>query len=173
MERVFLGLGSNMGDRLQFLQRAVDELQNRDGVVLLRVSSVYETEPVGLSGQRDFLNLALEAEVLLNAAELLETVKEAERKVGRTQSVRWGPREIDIDILFYGGQSVSVGDLRIPHPELMRRRFVLVPLQELDASLVHPTERRTIDELLRTCPNDSRVEETAFAITLSSHPRQS
>ncbi|MFQ5797668.1 MAG: 2-amino-4-hydroxy-6-hydroxymethyldihydropteridine diphosphokinase [Bacteroidota bacterium] len=166
MARVFLGLGSNVGDRLRFLQRAVDELRSRDGVVLTKVSSVYETEPVGVKDQRDFLNLALEVEVLLAPEELLRTVKEVEKKVGRKPAERWGPREIDIDILLYNDQTTNVGELRIPHPELAQRKFVLVPLQELDGQLVHPVQRQTVGELLKMCMNDSGVRKSALTIVL-------
>lgn len=166
MARVFLGLGSNVGDRLRYLQRAVDELRSRDGVVPTKVSSVYETEPVGVKDQRDFLNLALEVEVLLAPEELLRTVKEVEKKVGRKLAERWGPREIDIDILLYNDQTTNVGELRIPHPELAQRKFVLVSLQELDGQLVHPAQRRTVGDLLKTCMNDSGVRKSALKIVL-------
>ena len=166
MARVFLGLGSNVGDRLQFLQKAVDELGKTGGVMITKVSRVYETEPVGFVHQNDFLNLAVEAEVDLKPEALLLTVKEVEKKVGRTLSERWGPREVDIDILFYGDHSVQEGDLRIPHPELPKRRFVLVPLQELDRQLLHPLERKTVEQLLLHCPNKSSVRATELSVRL-------
>lgn len=166
MARVFLGLGSNVGDRLQFLQRAVDELRSKERVMLTKVSSVYETEPVGITDQREFLNLAIEAEILLTPEELLRTVKEVEKKVGRKQSERWGPREIDIDILFYGDESLNMGDLRIPHPELGQRKFVLIPLRELDGEFVHPVHRKTVAALLKMCTNNSDVRKSALMIVV-------
>ncbi len=166
MARVFLGLGANMGDRLGFLQRAVGELRRTKGVAITGISSVYETDPVGFKNQRDFLNLALEADVLLEADELLQTVKEIEKRVGRTQFERWGPREVDIDILFYDDKVIETESLRIPHPELARRRFVLVPLQELDAQFVHPVHRATVRDLLETCANGSGVRKSTLTVSL-------
>ncbi len=166
MARVFLSLGSNVGDRLRFLQRAVDELHSRSEIVLGKVSSIYVTQPVGVKDQREFLNLALEAEVFLPPEKLLHTIQEVEKRVGRTQSERWGPREIDIDILLYNDQTTNVGELRIPHPELAQRKFVLVSLQELDGQLVHPGQRRTVGDLLKTCMNDSGVRKSALKIVL-------
>jgi len=170
MARVFLSLGSNVGDRLRFLQRAVDELHSRSEIVLGKVSSIYVTQPVGVKDQREFLNLALEAEVFLPPEKLLHTIQDVEKRVGRTQSERWGPREIDIDILLYNDQTIEVGDLQIPHPELAKRRFVLVPLQELDGKLVHPIQNITVENLLKLCTNDSFVRKsTTMTIELKHH----
>ncbi len=152
--RVYLGLGSNRGDRLANLQAAVAALA--PAVRVLRQSAVYETEPWGYAEQARFLNMALEAETELSPAELLQHIKQVEQQVGRVASFRYGPREIDIDILLYGDTQVeqqsvlgaAEGILQIPHPRLAERAFVLVPLAELAPELPVPGSGRSVGQLL-------------------------
>ena len=133
--RVFVGLGSNVGDRLEHLRRAVLELAATDGIDVVATSSVYETDPVG-PAQPDFLNAVVELETSLAPGELLARLKAIERTVGRSPSQeRWGPREVDLDLLLYGDETIDTVDLKVPHPEMYVRAFVVVPLRELDASL--------------------------------------
>jgi 2-amino-4-hydroxy-6-hydroxymethyldihydropteridine diphosphokinase len=132
MTRVWLALGSNLGERAQNLAFARAALSNA-GVTLVRESQVKETEPVGVTDQPRFLNQVLEVDTSLEPRELLETVKRIEDQVGRVQRQRWGPREIDIDILRYDGRRVDEPGLRIPHPELPNRPFLLDLLKELEA----------------------------------------
>ncbi len=148
MKTVYLSLGSNLGDREQMLQSALDRLHTAD-FRIVRVSSVYETEPVGFKEQRFFLNLVAEAETDLFPLMLLGRIQRVELLLGRKRSgPPNGPRSIDIDILFYGRATVHSASLDIPHPRLHERRFVLGPLVELAPELRHPTLGRTMRELL-------------------------
>src|SRR5436190_6840140 len=139
--RGFIALGSNLGDRLANLQRAVELLAGRDGVRVLKASRVYETDPVG-PPQPDYLNAVLEIETSLPPARLLEEAQLVERELGRVRTERWGPRTIDIDLLTYGDERIDQPDLQIPHPRMHERAFVLVPLLELTADPALPGGRR-------------------------------
>jgi 2-amino-4-hydroxy-6-hydroxymethyldihydropteridine diphosphokinase len=130
----YVGLGSNVGDRIGNLRAAVAQLAAREHIDLLRTSSVYETDPVG-PPQPDFYNAVVEVETSLDPLGLLDACKQIERELGRIERERWGPREIDLDILLFGDVTVATDDLVIPHPQLTIRAFVVVPLRELDPSL--------------------------------------
>ena len=130
MTRVWLALGSNLGDRAGYLRSAVGALPDA-GIIMVRASRVAETEPVGVRDQPHFLNQVLEVETSLEPRALLEVVKRIEQQLGRTAQVRWGPREIDIDILRYNGRTVDEPGLHIPHAELQNRPFLLDLLKEL------------------------------------------
>jgi 2-amino-4-hydroxy-6-hydroxymethyldihydropteridine diphosphokinase len=141
----YLGLGSNLGDRLAHLQRAVDLLGAEDGVRVLRSSRVYETAPVGGPPQPDYLNAVIQIETDLSPRELLRTCMGVEIELGRIRDERWGPRTIDVDVLTYGGERIDEPDLVVPHPRMHERGFVLVPLAELDADPLLPGGRRLGD----------------------------
>jgi 2-amino-4-hydroxy-6-hydroxymethyldihydropteridine diphosphokinase len=126
----YIGLGSNVGDRLEHLRHAVTLLDATDGIDVVVGSSVYETEPVG-PPQPDFLNAVVEIRTSLGAPDLLRRLKEIEAEIGREPTGRWGPREIDLDLLTYGDESIDGDDLRVPHPRMAERAFVLVPLAEI------------------------------------------
>jgi len=160
MAIAYLGLGSNVGDRLGYLAGAVRKMREGTEVKTLRLSGIYETEPVGIKAQPTFLNTVVEALTSLSPVMLLERVKGIEKELGRRERMRWGPREIDIDILLFGEEQVEAPPLSIPHPEMTRRRFVLEPLAEIAPGVMHPSERRTIVELLRDCRDESRVERS-------------
>ena len=147
MKIVYLGLGSNVGDREGNLHQALDQLQSRD-LRLRRSSSLYETEPMGLRDQRWFLNQVAEFETELFPLQLLQRLQRVERNLGRKRVVLNGPRTIDIDILLYGNTVMKTADLEIPHPRYSERRFVLEPLAELDATLRDPVTHRTVAEML-------------------------
>ena len=142
---VYLGLGSNLGDRQEHINKALELLSEK--VQVMQVSSIYETKPVGFSDQPDFLNAVCEIKTSLEPLQLLILAKGIESTMGRTPTFRNGPREIDIDILLYNSQSMTNEDLTLPHPGLEERAFVLVPLAELAPDLVHPASGKTIKEL--------------------------
>lgn len=144
--RVFLGLGSNLGDRMQNLDLAVQRLSVEIDVD--RISCVYETEPVGYAAQPLFLNAVLSGTTRLDPMALLRLAKQVELELGRVRSFRNGPRAIDIDILIYGDTVVKTGELVIPHPRLAERPFVLVPLAEIAPHEIDPRSGRTFSELL-------------------------
>ena len=130
MTLCYLGLGSNLGDRVQHLEKARTELEAH-GARILRQSSVHETEPFGVEAQPRFLNQVLEVDWPGTPRELLTAAKAVEAAVGRTETFHWGPREIDVDILLFGDLAVREDDLTIPHAGLAEREFVLAPLHEL------------------------------------------
>jgi 2-amino-4-hydroxy-6-hydroxymethyldihydropteridine diphosphokinase len=139
--RAFLGLGSNVGDRLANLQSAVDLLEAAPGIRVLRSSRVYETAPVG-PPQPDYLNAVVEVDSDLEAKALLEACLGVERRLGRVRGERWGPRSIDVDVLTYGEASIDEPGLTVPHPRMHERSFVLAPLLELVADPPLPGGRR-------------------------------
>jgi len=148
VKTVYLSLGSNVGERERMLQSALD-LLNASGIVIKRISPVYETEPVDFREQRFFLNLAVEAGTQLFPMMLLNRVQKIELELGRKRAgPPKGPRTIDIDILLYGGARIHSARLTIPHPRMHERRFVLAPMTELAPDLRHPELRHTMRELL-------------------------
>jgi len=137
----FLGIGTNLGDRLANLQRAVDILAATPGVRFVRSSRVYETDPVG-PPQPDFLNIVVEVETDLTARDLLGVVARIEAELHRVRLEHWGPRTIDVDILTLDDETIDEPDLVVPHPRMHQRAFVLLPLLELDADPMLPGGRR-------------------------------
>lgn len=142
MNRAFLSIGSNMGDRFAFLQEAVRELMADSRVTVEAVSSVYETDPVGYTDQAAFLNIAVGVTTTLSAHELLEVCQKIEQQLGRKRLIRWGPRTVDLDILVYNEENIESEVLQIPHPRMKERAFVLIPL----ASIYPHKEIRTLAE---------------------------
>lgn len=151
MKTIYLGLGSNIGDREANLAEAVGRLGAAD-LKVIRVSPIYETEPVDYTDQRWFLNQVVEAETTLFPVMLLSRVGRIERELGRVRRVPKGPRIIDIDILLYGRTVVRMADLEIPHPRMGERRFVLAPLADLAPELMHPVTHQTIRRMLEAAP---------------------
>ncbi len=155
--RVFLGMGSNLGDRSSLLEQAAELIAKLPDTEVVRLSSVYETEPWGLSGQRDFLNQVAEIRTGLSPAGLLEACHAIENRLGRRRKNRWGPRTIDIDILYFGSTVIKEENLRLPHPAAAGRRFVLEPLAEIASGFTDPESGRTIAEMLKTCGDSGTV----------------
>jgi 2-amino-4-hydroxy-6-hydroxymethyldihydropteridine diphosphokinase len=142
--RAFIGLGSNLGERESMIRSALDELARLPTTKLVRASSLYDTEPVGDTDQPGFLNAVAELETELTARQLLWNLLLIERRLGRVRTRHWGPRVIDLDLLLCGNEVLDQPDLKVPHPELLRRSFVLVPLVELDPLIVHPVTGETL-----------------------------
>lgn len=153
----YVSLGSNLGDRLDYLARAARQLQSDENKILY-CSSVYVTEPLEMRQQPDFLNLVLAMETALPSQLLLQRMQSIENLLERKRVERFGPRTIDLDILFYGNEIIRTPSLEIPHPRLHLRRFVLVPLREIAPGLRHPELSLTVEELLERTPDRSRVE---------------
>ena len=151
MKTVYLALGSNLGDRQANLRGAIESL-SAAGVRVVRESPIYETEPVGYTDQRWFLNMVVEAETVLFPLQLLTRTSKIERAWGRVRSIPNGPRTLDIDILLYGNAVVNTGRLQIPHPRMHERRFVLVPFADLAPDLRHPGTRKTVRQMLDAAP---------------------
>ena len=147
MKIVYLSLGSNVGDRDKLLARTLERLAS-DDIRVVRVSSVYETEPRDVPDQSWFLNQVVEVETSLFPKQLLARLQKIEIGMGRVRMEARGPRTVDIDILFYGNAIVSTPGLEIPHPRLPDRRFVLEPLAELAPEFRHPRTRQTVREML-------------------------
>jgi 2-amino-4-hydroxy-6-hydroxymethyldihydropteridine diphosphokinase len=158
----YIGLGSNLGDREAALRRAVEMLAGMPGTKVLRVSSIYRTQPVGKTDQPEFLNMAAEVGTGLEPRELMAFLRGIEKKLGRMRGERWGPRTIDLDILFYEDRVLREPDLEIPHPRINQRAFVLEPLSELVPDLVDPITGKTVSQILAGLDRrGQRVEKTA------------
>jgi 2-amino-4-hydroxy-6-hydroxymethyldihydropteridine diphosphokinase len=156
--RAFVGLGSNLGEREALIGQALDELAALPDTTLIRVSSLYDTEPVGVIEQPRFLNAVAMLDTELTARQLLWNLQRIEARLGRTRSQRWGPRTMDLDLLLYGDLVIEEDDLRLPHPELARRAFVLVPLVELDPQLTHPVSRLSVVQMLARLEHKSPIK---------------
>jgi 2-amino-4-hydroxy-6-hydroxymethyldihydropteridine diphosphokinase len=160
VKRVFLSLGSNLGDRVANIRKALEHLAGV-GVAITRVSSFYKTEPMDFRPQAWFVNCVAEAETRLMPMQLLNAVKTVERALGRRTGVAKRPRAIDIDILLYESVVVRSAALNIPHERMAERRFVLLPLRELAGNLRHPVTKRTVYEMLAEAGDTSQVVRLA------------
>ncbi|MDP8231711.1 MAG: 2-amino-4-hydroxy-6-hydroxymethyldihydropteridine diphosphokinase [Candidatus Zophobacter franzmannii] len=149
MRKIFLGLGSNLGNKKANLDRAITTINRHYDIKVVATSSVIETEPWGMTEQLEFLNMAIEIETELNPKSLLNEIMRIEDDLGRVRDIKWGPRIIDIDILFYDTLILNVDELNIPHPYLSERDFVLKPLNEIASDFVHPVSGMTVKELLK------------------------
>lgn len=160
LRTAYLSLGSNLGDRFDLLSRSIFELQKSAGVAK-NISAFYKTEPVGVKTQPFFLNCCIMLETVFSPEKLLSLCQSIEKKLGRprpaTRNKKWGPRVIDIDILFYEGQMRHNPNLILPHPEIPLRRFVLQPLTDIAPNFRHPILKKTIKELLKECTDTSIV----------------
>lgn len=156
MEEVYLLLGANLGKREENLARAKQFIAAHCGKII-RSSSVYETAAWGKEDQQSFLNQALQIETSLSPLQLLAVLKEIEKQVGRTETEKWGPRIIDIDILFFGNKIIDEPQLKIPHPFLHERKFTLVPLCDIAPRFLHQQIKKTVTELLSECTDRLEV----------------
>jgi 2-amino-4-hydroxy-6-hydroxymethyldihydropteridine diphosphokinase len=158
MRTAHLLIGGNLGNRKENLSKAVSLIKEQCGA-LTRSSSIYETEAWGITDQPSFLNQALEISTSLNARQLMRKVLQIEEEMGRVRKEKLGPRIIDIDILLFENEIHDLRFLKIPHPEMQNRRFVLVPLAEINSTLQHPVLKKTIAELLEECPDNLEVKK--------------
>lgn len=150
MAKIYLALGSNVGDRLSNIKNAISLLKGN--VSSIKLSKIYETKPVGYTDQGNFINAAIEGRTALSPDALLAFTQKVEIDVGRIRRFRWGPREIDIDILFYDDLVYHDQKLEIPHPRLQERDFVLKPLIDLNPKLMHPLYKKTVKQLYDQLP---------------------
>jgi len=159
MPIAYVGLGSNIGDKAGNILRALDILSQFDGIKVTKVSSFYETEPIGYEDQDWFINAVAQVETIFSPEELLSAFKKVEQIMGRKNTIRWGPREIDLDLLMYDQLCFESPSLVIPHPRLHERAFVLVPLAKIAPDLFHPIQKKTIAELLAELQSQKTVRQ--------------
>lgn len=158
MNEVFLLTGSNMGNKAELLSRAKEAIEKRCGRIL-QESSVYETAAWGKEDQEAFLNQILKIETSYIAEELLPTILRIEEEFGRIRQIKYGPRMIDIDILFFNDEIIDTPGLKIPHPQMQNRRFVLEPLTEIAGNKIHPVLQESISRLLSACTDPLPVNK--------------
>ncbi|MCR8744993.1 2-amino-4-hydroxy-6-hydroxymethyldihydropteridine diphosphokinase [Romboutsia lituseburensis] len=159
MNKVYLGLGTNMGDRIEYLYSACEILNKNESISITKKSKIYETKAWGYTDQADFLNMCIEIETDLNTYDLLSVCQEVEKTLNRERIIRWGPRTIDVDILFFNDIIINDENLSIPHPRISERAFVLVPLMDLNSKL--EIKGTTIENYLNslTCEEREQVKE--------------
>jgi 2-amino-4-hydroxy-6-hydroxymethyldihydropteridine diphosphokinase len=155
----YIGIGSNLGDKLNQCEKAISEILKFEQNKLLAKSSLFKTHPLGYTSQDSFVNGVIKIETDLEAPDLLKKLKTIESQLGRTETFRWGPRTIDLDILFFDNAEIHTEELQVPHPFIQERQFVLIPLAEIDRSLLHPVFKKTVQELLNEITEDQGVEK--------------
>jgi len=157
MIEIYIGLGSNMGNKEENIRKAIECIKEK--CKILKTSSLYETEPVGYEQQDWFFNGVIKAETELEAQPLLKFLQEIEEKLGRVRKIKDGPRIIDLDLLLYGDQIITDENLIVPHPRMQERGFVLIPLNEIEPNFVHPILQKTIQILLSELPKEKEVRK--------------
>lgn len=155
----YIGIGSNIGDRVLQCEKAISEILKEDRHRLLAKSSLFKTKPIGYTSQDCFVNGVIKIETDLEPIDLLRTLKTIESRLGRKETFRWGPRTIDLDILFFDEIEVRLDEMKIPHPHLHERQFVLIPLAEIEPELIHPVLKKNIREILKGLKEDQGVEK--------------
>ncbi len=157
MEGIYLGLGSNIGDRKKHIYQTISKIEKQIGPCLQRSSS-YRTAAWGKTNQSYFLNQVIQIHTKITPIEILDGILAIEKQLGRVRKEKWGERIIDIDLLFYGTEIIELPRLLVPHPFLAERRFVLVPMNEIAPNFIHPIFERSISDLLAECPDKLPVE---------------
>lgn len=149
-KKAYIGIGSNIGNKIENCKKAIELFKKNPQIKVTKISDFYETEPVGYKEQEWFVNCAVEIETDLNPQELLLLCQTIESELGRERKIKYGPRIIDLDILLYNNDIIDKTELKIPHPEMHKRRFVLEPLSDIAPDAVHPALKKTIVELLES-----------------------
>ncbi len=157
MEEIYLGLGSNIGDRKKHITQAINKIETHIGPCLQQ-SSLYKTAAWGKTNQSYFINQVIQISTSKAPIDILDGILDIERQLGRVRKEKWGERTIDIDLLFYGSEIVELPRLLVPHPFIAERRFVLAPLYEIAPDFIHPIFERSIGSLLEDCPDTLPVE---------------
>jgi 2-amino-4-hydroxy-6-hydroxymethyldihydropteridine diphosphokinase len=160
----YIGIGSNLGDKVYHCEKAISEILKANHHKLLLKSSLFKTKPIGYTTQDWFVNGVIKIETDLEPLDLLYVLQKIESRLGRKETFHWGPRVIDLDILFFDEEEIQSEELQIPHPHLQDRQFVLVPLAEIDRDLIHPVLKRSIGELLEDLKEDQGVEKLQLPI---------
>lgn len=163
MPIVYIALGTNLEPRAAHLEKALELFRSLPDLEVKRVSSIYESKPVGYLDQPDFLNLVFEAETDLLPLDLLDSCQSIEQELGRVRTIRFGPRTLDVDIVLYGAERIEEDRLIVPHPRMQERSFVLLPLQELNPEFVVPEWDKTIDALVAELPPKDLEEIWKYA----------
>ena len=155
----FIGIGSNVGDKIRNCGQATDEISRCKEITVVAQSSLYRTEPIGYTQQDWFINCVIEIETSLTAYELLNILDDIELSMGRRRILKWGPRIIDLDILFFNDEIIRCEGLTIPHPEVQHRAFVLIPLCEIAGDYVHPLLKKSIAQLVTDLGSGTGIEK--------------
>ncbi len=158
MNKAYLLTGTNLGDRLENMKAAEKLISEQCGIINKR-SSIYETAAWGKTEQPSFLNQAFEVFTSLNAKQLIRRILKIEKSMGRIRKEKYGPRIIDIDILFFNDEQYNLPFLKVPHPEIQNRRFALLPLAEFASDILHPVFKKTVSELLKDCPDQLDIKK--------------
>ncbi|WP_423408699.1 2-amino-4-hydroxy-6-hydroxymethyldihydropteridine diphosphokinase [Heyndrickxia sp. MSNUG] len=155
--QAYIALGSNMGDRYEYLKKAILLLEGHEEISVVNTSSIYETDPVGFTDQDQFLNMAVKVSTNLHPYELLDVCLKIEEKLGRKREIRWGPRTLDLDILLYNQENIETEKLTIPHPRMDERAFVILPLIEMNPTIMLPTMEKPLETCLQSIPDKEGV----------------
>ncbi|MFQ6002529.1 MAG: 2-amino-4-hydroxy-6-hydroxymethyldihydropteridine diphosphokinase [Candidatus Zixiibacteriota bacterium] len=168
MSTAYINIGSNLGDRLGYLKEAIRKLEQSEEIDICKASSVYETQPIEYKDQPWFLNMVLELVTTFEPLNLLELLLGIENQMGRKRNKRYGPRNIDLDLLLHDNLVINSDKLTLPHPCLHQRRFVLVPLAEIAPKMVHPVLKKSVERLLEELSTDSVSQKDEFEVRLYS-----
>ena len=160
----YIGIGSNLGNPGKNCVEAIEKIAKNEDIKIVSKSSFYQTSPIGHIKQNWFVNSVVKIDTLLNPKELLLALLNIESEMGRVRKEKWGPRLIDLDLLFYDNLILNQEDIILPHPEIQKRKFVLVPLNEIAENLIHPISKKTIETLLQELSDDAEVKKLTRAI---------
>ena len=165
MQTVYLGLGSNKGERISYIEKAIEEISRLPATNITVISGIYETEPWGNIEQEDYLNAVIGIQTELNAEDLLKELKSIEKFIGRKENKKWSEREIDIDLLFYGNEIIDKDHMKVPHRQIENRRFVLVPMNEIAPGFMHPVFKKNISQMLEDTTDKLKVYKYKLSST--------